>query len=68
MPGRDGLLLVELEQGAKEVGPIVRALDDAGLAVERLDLVEPTLDDVFVKETGEHLEGADEPDKDAVAE
>ena len=31
---RDGLLLVELEHGASEVGPIVSALDDAGLLVE----------------------------------
>jgi ABC-2 type transport system ATP-binding protein len=57
LPPRDGLLLVELEHGASEVGPIVRALDEAGLAVESLDLVEPTLDDVFVAETGQHLEG-----------
>ena len=60
LPPRDGLLLVELEHGASEVGPIVRALDEAGLAVESLDLVEPTLDDVFVAETGQHLEGDDE--------
>ena len=60
LPGRDGLLLVELEGGAAEVGPIVIALDEAGLAVERLDLVEPTLDDVFVAKTGEHLEGDDD--------
>ncbi len=59
LPPRDGLLLVELEHGASEVGPIVRALDEAGLAVESLDLVEPTLDDVFVAETGQHLEGDD---------
>ena len=38
----------------------MRALDDAGLAVEGLDLVEPTLDDVFVQKTGYHLEGDDE--------
>ena len=36
---------------------MVRALDDAGVMVESLDLVEPTLDDVFVAKTGEHLEG-----------
>ena len=60
LPGRDGLLLLELEHGASEVGPVVIALDEAGLAVERLDLVEPTLDDVFVAKTGEHLEGDDE--------
>ena len=46
-----------------EVGPIVRALDEAGLAVESLDLVEPTLDDVFVAETGQHLEGDDEAEE-----
>jgi ABC-2 type transport system ATP-binding protein len=39
---------------------VVRALDDAGLAVESLDLVRPTLDDVFVAKTGYHLEGSDE--------
>ncbi len=60
LPARDGLLLVELEHGASEVGPIVRALDEAGLAVESLDLVQPTLDDVFVAKTGQHLEGDDE--------
>ena len=38
----------------------MRALDDAGIAVASLDLVEPTLDDVFVARTGEHLEGAEE--------
>ena len=38
------------------MAPVVRALDDAGLAVESLDLVEPTLDDVFVAKTGRHLE------------
>jgi ABC-2 type transport system ATP-binding protein len=36
----------------------VRALDDAGLFVESLELVKPTLDDVFVAKTGRHLEGA----------
>src|SRR5918992_5345772 len=59
LPARDGLHLVELERGAAEVGAVVRALDEAGLAVESLDLVEPTLDDVFVAKTGYHLEGAD---------
>jgi ABC-2 type transport system ATP-binding protein len=61
LPERDGKLLVELEHGAAEVAPVVRALDDAGLAVESLELMKPTLDDVFVAKTGQHLEGA-EPD------
>ena len=60
LPAKDGKLLVELQHGTSEVGPIVVALDEAGLAVESLDLVQPTLDDVFVAKTGEHLEGEDE--------
>ena len=58
LPARDGILMVSLEHGAPDVAPIVRALDDAGLCVESLDLVKPTLDDVFVAKTGRHLEGA----------
>ena len=68
LPERDGLAMVELENGAADVGPIVRALDDAGLAVESLDLVQPTLDDVFVAETGRHLEGDDHEGSDDPAE
>jgi ABC-2 type transport system ATP-binding protein len=70
LPPKDDRVLVELEGGAAQVAPVVRALDDAGLAVESLELVEPTLDDVFVAKTGRHLEGgepgaqADEPDDD----
>ena len=37
----------------------MRALDEAGIAVESLELVRPTLDDVFVAKTGYHLEGAE---------
>ena len=62
LPAKDGAVLVELEHGAAEVAPVVRALDDAGLAVESLDLVEPTLDDVFVAKTGHHLEGDETED------
>jgi ABC-2 type transport system ATP-binding protein len=56
LPGKDGAVLVELEGGASGVAAVVRALDDAGLTVESLDLVEPTLDDVFLEKTGHHLE------------
>jgi ABC-2 type transport system ATP-binding protein len=60
MPSKNGVLMVGLQHGASDVAPIVRALDDAGLCVESLNLVQPTLDDVFVEKTGRHLEGADE--------
>ena len=58
LPARDGTVAVELESGAAGVAPVVRALDEAGIAVESLDLVQPTLDDVFVIKTGHRLEGA----------
>ena len=59
LPGRNGLLMIGLDRGAGGVAPIVRALDDAGLVVEHLDVVRPTLDDVFAEKTGRRLEGAD---------
>jgi ABC-2 type transport system ATP-binding protein len=58
-PSKDGVLSVALERGAAEIAPIVRALDEAGVYVESLDLVEPTLDDVFLEKTGRHLEPAE---------
>ncbi|MSO40363.1 MAG: ATP-binding cassette domain-containing protein [Solirubrobacterales bacterium] len=60
LPPRDGKLLVEVAHGASDIAPVIRALDDSGLAVESLDLVEPSLDDVFVEKTGQHLEGDDD--------
>jgi ABC-2 type transport system ATP-binding protein len=44
--------------GRAAIAPIVRALDDAGVAVEFVEVETPTLDDVFVAVTGSHLEGA----------
>ena len=58
-PDRDGTITLEVTSGAAAIAPVVRALDDAGIGVESLRLVEPTLDDVFVAHTGEHL--AEEP-------
>jgi ABC-2 type transport system ATP-binding protein len=58
LPDRDGLLVLPLPDGPAAVGRIVRALDDAGLVVEHLDVVSPTLDDVFAEKTGHRLEGA----------
>jgi hypothetical protein len=57
--------------GARDVAPVVRALDDAGFVVASLDLQQPTLDDVFVEKTGRHLEGSDDAapaDADPAAE
>ena len=58
-PADDGChLSIGLPGGARDVAAVVRALDDAGFNVASLDLMQPTLDDVFVEKTGRHLEGA----------
>jgi ABC-2 type transport system ATP-binding protein len=63
MPGDGGALRVALEHGTSEIPTIVRALDEAGMTIESLRVVEPSLDDVFLATTGEHLEG-EEPEQD----
>ena len=59
LPPKDGKLMIEVVEGVAAIAPVVRALDEAGILVESLDVVEPTLDDVFVEKTGQHLEGAE---------
>jgi ABC-2 type transport system ATP-binding protein len=61
-PLEPGRLMVTVPDGAAEIAPIVRALDDAGIEVAHLELLQPTLDDVFVDKTGHHLEGAESAD------
>jgi ABC-2 type transport system ATP-binding protein len=57
LPPKDGKrVLLEVEHGAADIPRVVRALDEAGVGVESLELVRPTLDDVFVAKTGYHLE------------
>jgi ABC-2 type transport system ATP-binding protein len=38
---------------------VVRALDEIGAQVEHIELMQPTLDDVFAEATGRRLEGAE---------
>jgi ABC-2 type transport system ATP-binding protein len=67
LPPVDGKrVLVEVENGAADIPRVVRALDEAGVAVESLELVRPTLDDVFVAKTGYHL--AEESEENAEQE
>jgi ABC-2 type transport system ATP-binding protein len=57
LPPVDGkTVLVEVENGAADIPRVVRALDEAGIAIGSLELVHPSLDDVFVAKTGHHLE------------
>jgi ABC-2 type transport system ATP-binding protein len=49
-----------LEGGEAQLAEVVRALDSEGIAIERLQLHAPSLDDVFLAKTGRSLEGAGE--------
>jgi ABC-2 type transport system ATP-binding protein len=55
----EGSIGVGLPAGAEGVAGVVRALDEAGIVVQHLELNEPSLDDVFAEATGHRLEGAD---------
>jgi ABC-2 type transport system ATP-binding protein len=56
---RSGIVAVGLLGGATAMAAVVRALDDAGIEVEGMELHRPSLDDVFADATGRRLEGAD---------
>jgi len=58
-PSRPGTVAVGLAGGAADMAGVVRALDDAAVAVEGMELHQPTLDDVFADATGRRLEGAE---------
>jgi ABC-2 type transport system ATP-binding protein len=62
----NGALAVPLEDGTAGVAEIVRALDDAGLQVDSLEVRRPTLDDVFLAKTGHALDPAEEDEDDVV--
>jgi len=51
---------VLLAGGESQLAEVVRALDAEGIAIERLQLHAPSLDDVFLAKTGRSLEGAEE--------
>jgi ABC-2 type transport system ATP-binding protein len=59
-------LSIALEHGAADIAPILRALDDEDFVVAELELRQPTLDDVFLNKTGEHLEGAEEAEQEGI--
>jgi len=52
-----------LEGGEAQLAEVVRALDAEGIAIERLQLHAPSLDDVFLAKTGRSLEGAGEDEE-----
>jgi ABC-2 type transport system ATP-binding protein len=56
---RVGELALGLEGGPQQMTEVVRALDEIGASVEHIELLQPSLDDVFAEATGRRLEGAE---------
>jgi ABC-2 type transport system ATP-binding protein len=54
----DGELRLYVEDGSVALPRILRLLDDAGIGVRSVSLSEPTLDDVFLRQTGRSLRDA----------
>jgi len=62
---RGGSASIRLNEGVGDVAAIVRALDAEGIGIHQLRLREPTLDDVFLEQTGRSLEGSGDNEDDA---
>ncbi|MDH4146428.1 MAG: ATP-binding cassette domain-containing protein [Acidimicrobiia bacterium] len=58
-PARAGRVAIGLRGGAESLPAVVRALDEAGIRIQHMELDAPSLDDVFAEATGRRLEGAD---------
>lgn len=58
VPAPPGSVAVRLAGGAAQIAAVVRALDEAKVPVEGIELHMPSLDDVFQAATGRRLEGA----------
>jgi ABC-2 type transport system ATP-binding protein len=51
-----------VEDGGTALPWLIRLLDNAGIAVRSMSMSEPTLDDVFLRETGHSLRDVNPPD------
>jgi ABC-2 type transport system ATP-binding protein len=55
-----GVAAIRMRDGTDEIADVVRALDAEGFAIADLQLMAPSLDDVFLAKTGHRLEAAEE--------
>ena len=53
--GEEGLVRLYVDQGDAAVPHLIRILDGAGLQPQTLTLARPSLDDVFLRQTGRSL-------------
>jgi ABC-2 type transport system ATP-binding protein len=65
--GANASVTVQLPGGESELAEVVRILDGAQLRIETLQLHQPSLDDVFLAQTGRQLEGSAEGTGDGEA-
>jgi ABC-2 type transport system ATP-binding protein len=60
-------LTIAVPDGAVVISPVAVALNQCGVTVRELTLRTPTLDDVFLELTGEHIERADDLEEEVAA-
>ncbi|MGH2906174.1 MAG: ATP-binding cassette domain-containing protein [Solirubrobacterales bacterium] len=58
-------LCLKLPAGKTQLAPYVVELDSAGVTIDRIDLVEPSLDDVFLLKTGHYFPSDGDDDEAA---
>jgi ABC-2 type transport system ATP-binding protein len=58
-PAGDGQIRLYVERGEEALPQILRTLDGAGLGLAAISLARPSLDDVFLRQTGRSLRDAD---------
>ena len=68
VPDAADYVSVRLHGGASRVAEASRALEEAGVQIDALELHNPTLDDVFHNATGRRLEGSAEGEVEAETE
>jgi ABC-2 type transport system ATP-binding protein len=54
--GVDGSVVVYIKDGSTVIPRVVTLLNEASVTVEEVTLARPTLDDVFIRKTGHHIE------------
>jgi ABC-2 type transport system ATP-binding protein len=54
--GVNGSVVVYIKDGSTVIPRVVTLLNEASVAIEEVTLARPTLDDVFIRKTGHHLE------------
>ncbi|HEX2295483.1 MAG TPA: ATP-binding cassette domain-containing protein [Actinomycetota bacterium] len=66
-PGSADYVAIRLKGGASRIAAVARALEEARIEFAGLELLSPSLDDVFQQATGRRLEGAAEDRPEEIA-